>query len=134
MAQHLLGFSIKLRVDRRAWRSPFQTKEKGLPRGEAALNSLCYWTFNRSVPVITWHTRKRLANAELAERLACFYLGGLLQALDRLLRHFRFPLLIGPSGALPSYMQVASHCLRAICHSLNPVKSVSPLRLPGCYA
>ena len=48
-------------------------------------------------PLISYDTRcaavqqahpEKLANAELAERLACFYLGGLLQALNRFLGHF----------------------------------------------
>ena len=38
-------------------------------------------------------TLRKLANAELAESLACFNLRGLLQTLDRFLGHFVSPLL-----------------------------------------
>lgn len=39
-------------------------------------------------------TLRKLANAELAESLACFNLRGLLQTLDRFLGHFVSPLLV----------------------------------------
>jgi hypothetical protein len=77
---------------------------------------------------------EKLANAELAESLRCFYLGGLLQALNRFLGHFVVLFSIGPSGALPAYMQVASHLSlpEALCSKSFEICEFLPMRNVDC--
>jgi len=67
--------------------SSSRARKRAASRERQPLISCTIGSRSRCAVVQQAHPEK-LANAELAESLACFYLGGLLQALNRFLGHF----------------------------------------------